>query len=183
MARVLCLPANLRFRYGYCLVERDAVLETQCPDGGVFLTEYDICLKLALSTARRVGRAYTTPLKLTPVRNTKTQRWDLKVRLGIGAGGRQYHTTYHRLVGLSFLETTDSLAGRRLDVPILVVPRQWSKYEVDHSNWNTLDCRLRNLCVRELHRHRGEGRDKWQTKTLSHSKKVQSLRRRPACAR
>ena len=97
---------------------------------------------------------------------------------------RLYHTTYHRLVGLCLLETTDSLEGGSLVVPMPVDPLNWLLYEVDHGGpsgeWNNLDCTLANLKVRLTALHRGEGRLGWNKRSRTHSQKVSALRRRPA---
>ena len=51
----------------------------------------------------------------------------------------------------------------------------WSSYEVNHRNWNTLDCRVVNLEPQERARHRSEGRLGWSKKSMSHAEKVRGV--------
>lgn len=93
---------------------------------------------------------------------------------------------YHRIVGLCLRNTEHDSNGMRVDVPFLVDPANWTAYEVDHQNWNTLDCRTTNLVPKEITRHRKDGRDGWHRKALTHAAKVKALRvvlrKRPARA-
>lgn len=70
------------------MLRRSVPLRVPCPAGGFFLVEWDICLKLAESTARKTQRRYAAALPLEPVQNPKTRRWDLSLRI---AG---FHTRY-----------------------------------------------------------------------------------------
>ena len=178
------LPRNPVFKEGHWLLLRAAPLKTACPDGGHFLTEYDVCLRLAEGSARKLGRDFSAPLSLAPEQNGDTGRWDLRVELP-KLGGGKFHARYHRIVGLALKETKEGPSGRPLGAPRLARPAEWSSYEVDHSDWNNLDCRLRNLQCRAASRHRGEGRLGWNLKKLSHdakAAKVRKLLRRPAAA-
>ena len=133
-------------------------------------------MKLAPASSKKLGREYSRPLELKPEQNVHTDRWDLRVDLAKGSGLGGKHLHYHRLVGLACKKTWNSPTGRKLRKPRYVETEAWDPYEVDHSNWNTLDCRLRNLKLPAAYRHRGEGRDAWQKKTLPHGRKVQMIK-------
>ena len=185
LAAVVPLLPNSRFKSGYCLVLRSNPLKTPCPSGGYFYTEYDICRALNVSSARKLKRSHAKALALLPQQNDATGRWDLGVYL-VASGGARYHTFYHRVVGLTLVETEHNVKGRKLSKPKIVPEEQWDEYEVDHADWNNLDNRVRNLRVRHKLRHRGQGRDEWQKKALTHGQKArmvrQSISKKPARA-
>ena len=186
LKKAVALAANPLFSDGYWLILRQTVLKTPCPDGGFFVTEYDIRRKLTAASTQKLGRMYGKPLKLKPEVNEETDRWDLRLDLRTAVGGA-FHTHYHRVVGLTLKKTKHGINGFPLRNPEIVSTDHWKYYEVDHVNWNNLDCRLRNLDTREQSRHRGEGRRGSHVKSLPHSTKVKLLKsakvklfRRPA---
>lgn len=139
------------------------------------MVEHAICLKLAPATARKQGREFAKELDLKPQLNEETGRWDLRVDLARGGGLGQFHTFFHRVVGLCLRKAKLDAAGRKRQVAALVRPCSWEAFEVDHVNWNNLDCRPRNL--QPTSRHRGEGRDGWHLKCLTHAQKKRKVRK------
>lgn len=183
--RATPITSNTEFRDGYWLVPRDTLLWVSCPAGGHFVIDYDVCLKLAPSTAQKTGREFAAPLELKPQENKETHRWDLRVDPARGADRGAKHTFFHRLLGLSLRKTEHDTLGRKLQRRRLVPPGLWDDYEVHHKNWNNLDCRLQNLQPQAKVRHRGQGRDGWSKKAMTHKLKVAHLAvlRRPAATR
>ena len=130
LRKAAALAPNLYFREGYWLLLRSALLKSPCPADGFFLTEYDVHLKLAPSSAKKLGEAYSKPLKLKPELNQETGRWDLRIDLAKGGGGGAHHLQYHRLVGLTLKKAAHDADGRALQAPAVVSVDQWASYEV-----------------------------------------------------
>jgi hypothetical protein len=161
------LIADPRWRSGYVLIRRRALCRIACPAGGVFLVEYDIYRPLSAAMQERTGRQYTATLAMRPECNT-SGRYDLSVMLADGGGGR-VHTKYHRVVGLSLLRTAVSRTGRALAARQFVVPAHVGDFEVDHKDWDPLDCRVCNLVLSPSCLHRSAGRLGWERRSLPHS--------------
>jgi hypothetical protein len=159
--------ADLRWRSGYVLIRRRMICRIACPAGGVFLVEYDIRRRLSAAMQERTGRQFAAPLALRPERDANG-RYDLSVTLADGGGGR-VHTKYHRVVGLSLLRTAVSRTGRALAAPQFVDPAHVGDFEVDHKDWDPLDCRVRNLVLSPSSVHRSAGRFGWERLSLPHS--------------
>jgi hypothetical protein len=126
--------------------------------------------------AGATGRQFTAPLALRPERDA-SGRYDLSVVLADGGGGR-VHPKNHRVVGLSLLRTAVSRTGRALAAPQFVVPAHVGDLEVDHKDWDPLDCRVCNLVLSPSSLHRSAGRFGWELRSLPHS-----VRGRPRATR
>ena len=126
LKRAVALADNPAFRQGYWLILRKSVLKTPCPDGGHFLTEYNICRKLTAKSAQKLGRVYTQPLTLMPEVNEETDRWDLRVDLHKPGGGA-HHIRYHRLVGLALKKATHPRARAFGQRSLLERPAAWRR--------------------------------------------------------
>ena len=158
----------LQITYGYFLVRRGDLKKIRCRAGGHFLVEYDICRKLKPDTIRKTGRTYGKALKLSAEVN-EHGRWDLSVRLK-KVDGSNFHTRYHRIIGLAFCKSRFNKRGRKCS-PFIVAAADYKDFEVDHTDWDNLNCRLSNLRVLPISRHRGEGRDAWNVKSLSNERR------------
>ena len=175
MARATAIPPNSYFHDGYHIFRLSEPKKVTGPAGGFFLVEHEIRLKRAPATARREGYDFMEALQLKPQLNEETGRWDLRVDLAKGGGRGQKHTFFHRLLGLCLRKANYDAQGRNRPAPGRVRPTSWKHYEVDHCTWIKRVCRLRNL--RPTSRHRGEGRDGWNRKSLTHAEKVKRVRK------
>ena len=175
LSRPVPLPQNPCFREGYWLLHN--VRSVKCDDGGEFLVEYDVALRLAPETARKQRREFSDPLSLYPKKNGRTGRWDLELVIPVEGSKKSFHVAYHRLVGLVRCKTRHGLSGRNLFVARVLDPKDWWAYEVNHQNWCTLDCREANLRPWEAERHRSEGRLNWRKRCLSHSAAIKVVQR------
>lgn len=176
LPRSVPVPRNAFFRDGYWLVRREAPLRIPFNAAGdFFVVDWDVFLKLTPSSAKRLGREFAEqPLMPKPEKNEQTGRWDL--RLDLSTGNKCFHMHFHRLVGLCLKQTNQDALGRKLQRPMYVKAENWELYEVNHRNWNNLDCRLYNLVPEHARRHRGEGRRGWHKMCLTLKDKVKQLR-------
>ncbi len=115
----------------------------------------------------RTGRQYTAPLALRPECNS-SGKYDLSV-MQADEGGGMVHTKYHRVMGLSLIRTAVLRTGRALAARQFVVPAHVGDFEVDHKDWDPLDCRVRNLVLRPSCLHRSAGRLGWERRSPPHS--------------
>lgn len=147
LRRAFEVPHGILPRDGYWFFLRDELDLVPHPWGGWFLVEYDIKLKLQPESARKLGREFSEPLKLTPKLDKKAGegRWDLRVNFSTGSSGVQHRRYYHNVLGLLRTKTKFGRTGRRLHRPGYVSHLHFKDYQVDHKDWNNLDCRLRNL--------------------------------------
>jgi hypothetical protein len=156
------LEPSSNCRHGHWLLLRPDELRIPCPSGGEFVVEYDICLELSKSSARKLNLA--KPLALTPERD-EHGRYDLRVQLAGGSAGKHWHTHYHRVLGLALTATPFSSKGRKVS-PRLVSVADYGGYDVHHLDGDPLNCRLRNLQSLPVCRHRGAERDGWNTRAV-----------------
>jgi hypothetical protein len=170
--RPIPVPQELGLGADYFLVLRERIKVTQCPDGSSFVTEFDIKRKLRNRRyAARVGREFGEALTLTPQLDRKYSRYDLRLDLGVK---KQY---YHRVLALTCLTCRYDSLGRRLNYDVIVRGAKCSKYQVDHRDWNNLDCRLRNLQLLPIGRHTSDERFDWNKKVLKTFVKKAMIRR------
>ena len=177
--RPIPVPQELGLGADYFLVLRERMKVTPCPDGSSFITEFDVKRKLRDQRyAARVGREFGKPLALTPQLDRKYGRYDLRLDRGAGrTSGQRKEQYYHRVLALTCLTSRYDCKGRRLVFDVLVRGGMCSKYQVDHRDWNNLDCRLRNLQLLPIGRHTGYERFDWSKKVLKTSVKKAKIRR------
>ena len=60
---------------------------------------------------------------------------------------------------------------------VVVCPERYGSYQVDHRDWNNLDCRLRNLELLPAGRHLSYERWGWKKKVLKLSVKKAMVKR------
>jgi hypothetical protein len=142
--------------------------------GEYFLVEYDIWRKLEDASAKKLKREWAKkPLTLSPVKDTKSGRWDLRINLADSGAAKSKNFYYHNILGLLRSKSVHDARGRKMERPAWVPRNLWASYQVNHKNWNNLDCRLKNLEVVQRGRHEGEGRDGWNYRCLEHEEKVE----------
>ena len=173
------VPHGLGLGGEYFLVLRDTIKVTSCPDGSSFISEFDIKRKLTdRRYVARVGREFGRALTLYPQLDRKHGRYDLRVDLGAGRNEDQRQVLYyHRLVALTCLTTRYDCSGRRLGYDLVVGSERYGSYQVDHKDWNNLDCRLRNLELLPAGRHLSYERFGWSKKVLKLSVKKAMVKR------
>ena len=112
------------------------------PGREFFGVAYDMALRLSPASAQKLRRWHALPLPLVPEPRHAGYE-EASWALGVQAGG--FHTTYHRLVGLTLNLVCWTAKGTRVQRRFAVPPSRWHKYHVHHLNWNFLDCRRQNL--------------------------------------
>ena len=168
---LVAVPTFPRLHGQYYLRKLATPRKIRCSQGD-FLVEYDIVRALTADQARKVKRPYTKPLKLKPEKTKK--RWDLRVNLRrVGRQGKteDWHWQYHRVAGLTLAERDRDATGKKLQNCSLVPPGEIQRYEIDHLDWDTLNCKISNLKPEPKSIHRTKGRWNW-------SRKVAQVKRR-----
>ena len=171
LPRLLEVSPFPSLRDGYVLRKLDAPQRIPCPDAaeGSFTVEFEVVRRLSLDAAGRAGRIFTKPLKCIPEKDSGGS-WDLKLNLQ-KSNGRKGHMHYHRLVGLKLGKRKRDKRGRRMQRAGKGPYDLYVHYEVDHVDWNSLDCRAKNLRPVPIDIHRGLGRTGWSKKSKTAKKK------------
>ena len=115
----------------------------QTGEGEFVGVEYDIVRK-SPAPSRSNRQPWGKPRTLEAAPNAKG-RCDLNIRFY--SAYNQYHTTYHRVVGLTRLPCYWSCTGKLLRRPYKVTADSWEQYHVHHIDNNPRNVALRNLAV------------------------------------
>ena len=143
-SRALPVPAVDCHPYFFHKLQSPAKLSSAA--GTFFGIEY--CIRRQSTQVGRPDRSqWGVPRRLSAERSEGGEgRHELHVKLY--SGGSEFHTTYHRLVAMSFLGGCYwSDSGSLLKKPVKITLENRAGYDVHHVNGNPLDMRLRNLAI------------------------------------
>ena len=149
-------------------MRRATVATCLCPlyePSRVFLWDYGIKKKLSARRAKATGREFARALTVRPrtgaIHKDSNHRPDLFVELPTPGGG---HSTfgYCHIVAFALLEASHDINGVSC-APHYARPQDQEQYEAHHHVvGDQCDCRIENLSVEHIDRHRSDSREEWQ---------------------
>ena len=115
----------------------------QTPEGAFHGLNFEIVRK-GQGEERNNRRSWSKALKPAAELDSKG-RCDLHLRFS--DGNNQWHTLYHRVVGLTLLKCFWSTSGKLLRRPYSVSVGKWREFQVHHIDSNTRNVAIANLAV------------------------------------